>query len=160
MTETKKLKSVKIIDTIAQHFYEVNYSNNWTDASVKDILHGITYEQAIKKTGSANTIALLLFHMDFYNMVVYDRIVGTTKHFEHEESLKEPNISSEADWQQLQQQYFNNVNKIHKAILEFDESCLFEQKTNNTPYKNLHGLVEHIHYHLGQISLLKKLTTE
>ncbi len=151
---------MKIIEAIAQHFYEVNCGDNWTDAAVKDILQGINYEQAIKKIGDTNTIALLLFHMDFYNMVVYNRIVGITRHFEHEESLKQPNITSEEDWQQLQRQYFDNVNNIHKAILEFDESRLFEQTTKNTPYKNFHGLIEHIHYHLGQISLLKKLTAE
>jgi hypothetical protein len=147
---------MKIIEAIAQHFYEVNYGNNWTDASVKDALQAITWEQAVKKIGNANTIALLLFHMDFYNMVVYDRLVGIKRHFEHEESLK-AEVNSEEDWQQLQETYFANVAKIHQAILQFDESLLFEQKTKNTPYKNLHGLVEHIHYHLGQINLLKKL---
>ncbi len=148
---------MKIIEAIAQHFREVNYGNNWTDASVKDVLQNISFEQAMKKTGNANTIAILLFHMDFYNMVVYDRLVGIKRKFEHEESLQQPNITTEEDWQQLQKAYFENVDKIHKAIIAFNESHLFEETTRNTPYKNLHGLIEHIHYHLGQISLLKKL---
>jgi hypothetical protein len=147
---------MKLTETIAQHFYEVHYGNNWTDASVKDGLQGITWEQAVKKIGNVNTIGLLLFHMDFYNMVVYDRLVGNKRHFEHEESLK-VEINSEEDWQQLQERYFANVAKIHQAILQFDESNLFEKITENTPYKNLHGLVEHVHYHLGQINILKKL---
>ena len=147
---------MKFSEAIAQHFYEVNYGNNWTDASVKDALQGITWEQASKKIGAANTIASLLFHMDFYNMVVYDRLLGNKRNFEHEESLR-VEINNEEDWQELQDRYFANVAKIHQAILQFDESLLFEQKTKNTPYKNLHGLIEHIHYHLGQISLLKKL---
>lgn len=149
---------MKVIEAIAQHFYEVNYGNNWTDAAVKDVLDGITHDQATKQIGGANSIALLLFHMDFYNMVVYDRLVDVTRKFDHEESLQPPVINSETDWQQLQETYFKNVDKIHKAILAFDETRLFEKITTNTPYKNLHGLVEHIHYHLGQISLLKKLT--
>jgi hypothetical protein len=147
---------MKLTETIAQHFYEVHYGNSWTDASVKDALQGITWEQAVKKIGNVNTIGLLLFHMDFYNMVVYDRLVGIKRHFEHEESLK-VEITSEDDWQQLQETYFANVVKIHQAILRFDESNLFEKITENTPYKNLHGLIEHVHYHLGQINLLKKL---
>jgi len=147
---------MKLTETIARHFYEVHYGNNWTDASVKDALEGISREQAVKKIGNTNTIALLLFHLDFYNMVVYDRLVGNQKHFEHEESLK-VEITSEDDWQRLQETYFANVAKLHQAILQFDESLLFEEKTSNTPYKNLHGLVEHVHYHLGQINLLKKL---
>lgn len=147
---------MKLTEAIAQHFYEVNHGDNWTDACVKNIISGISYEQAVKKVGDANTIGLLLYHMDFYNMVVYDRLVGNTRKFQHEESLS-ADIKNEADWQKLQQTYFANVDKIHKAILAFDESLLFEQKTSNTPYKNLHGIVEHIHYHLGQISLLKKI---
>ena len=146
------------IKAIAQHFYEVNYGNNWTDANVKDSLQGINFQQATKQVGNANTIALLLYHMDFYNMVVYDRLVDIKRHFEHEESLQSE-IKNEAEWQQLQQTYFENVDKIHAAILNFDEARLFELTTKNTPYKNVHGLVEHIHYHLGQINLLKKLTS-
>jgi hypothetical protein len=145
-----------LTEAIAQHFYEVNHGNNWTDAAVKDALKDVSFEQATKKIGNANTIALLLFHMDFYNMVVYDRLVGNIRRFDHEESLQ-VNIASESDWQQLQRTYFENVDRMHKAILEFDESLLFEQKTSNTPYKNLHGVIEHIHYHLGQINILKKI---
>jgi hypothetical protein len=146
----------EVLNAIAQHFYEVNYGDNWTDACVKDALKEVSFETATKKTGDANTIALLLFHMDFYNMVVYDRLMNIKRHFEHEESLQ-VNIGNEAEWQQLQDTYFENVNRIHKAILAFDESLLFEKKTANTPYKNIHGLVEHIHYHLGQINILKKI---
>ncbi|MCE3281655.1 MAG: DinB family protein [Chitinophagaceae bacterium] len=148
---------MKLTEVLAQHFYEVNYGDNWTDAAVKDVLQGISWKQAVKKVGDVNTIALLLFHMDFYNLVVYDRIVGVKRQFDHEDSL-EVSISSEKDWLQLQETYFSNVDKIYTAIMAFDEDKLFEKKTVNTPYKNIHGLVEHIHYHLGQISLLKKLT--
>ena len=147
---------MKYIEAIAQHFYEVNHGNNWTDANVKDALKDVNFEMATTKINGANTIALLLFHMNFYNMVVYDRLVGIKRHFEHEESLQNE-IASGEEWQQLQQTYFDNVERIHKAILAFDEALLFEQKTRNTPYKNLHGLIEHIHYHLGQINILKKI---
>ncbi len=147
---------MKLTEVIAQHFYEVNYGNNWTDSNVKDSLQGISFEHAIKQIGHTNSISLLVFHMDFYNMVVYNRMVGVTKHFEHEESLQ-VEIANEVEWQQLQKTYFENVDKIHTAILNFDDARLFEQVTTNTPYKNLHGLIEHIHYHLGQINLLKKL---
>ena len=27
-------------------------------------------------------------------------------------------------------------------------------------YRNLHGLIEHTHYHLGQVALIKKLLNE
>ncbi|HEX6914759.1 MAG TPA: DinB family protein [Chitinophagaceae bacterium] len=147
---------MKLIEAIAEHFYQVNYGDNWTDVAVRDVLANISYEQSVKKTGNANTIAMLLHHMDFYNRVVYDRLLEGSKQFKHEDSL-EVNIQSEADWQALQKRYFEMVDLIHQTILGLDESRLFEKKTANTLYKNLHGLVEHIHYHLGQIVILKKL---
>lgn len=146
----------KLIEVIAQHFHEVNYGNNWTDVSVKDTVDRISFREATRQTGNVNTIALLLYHMDFYNMVVYDRLVDAKRAFEHEDSLR-VEVMDEKAWENLKTTYFEHVDLIHKAILAFPESRLFETTTTNTPYKNLHGLVEHIHYHLGQISLLRKL---
>lgn len=151
---------MKLTEAIAQHFYEVNYGNNWTDACMKDVLSGISYRQATQQVGNANTIALLLFHIDFYNLVVLDRLLGTSRAFQHEESLQTPSIHSTAEWLQLQQKYFENVDRLHAAILDFPDDRLFETTSRNTPYKNLHGVVEHIHYHLGQISLLKKINAD
>jgi len=33
----------------------------------------------------------------------------------------------------------------------------FSQEKYGNYYRNLHGIIEHIHYHLGQIVLIKKI---
>lgn len=147
---------MKLTEAIAEHFYQANYGDNWTDVAVKAVLADTRYEQAVQKRGDANTIAILVHHMDFYNRVVYDRLIEGGKTFEHEDSVR-VEIRSQADWEALKKRYFEMVDTIHRKILELDESKLFEKKTANTLYKNLHGLTEHIHYHLGQIVILKKL---
>lgn len=148
---------MNLVKNIAQHFHEVHYGNSWTDVAMKDVLKDISWQQAVKKVGDTNTIAVLVHHMDFYNLVVYARLLESSEKFEHEDSFR-IQVENQADWDKLVKRYFDNVEMIHRKILELDESKLFELKTANTLYKNLHGLVEHIHYHLGQISLLKKLT--
>jgi hypothetical protein len=149
---------MKITEAIAQHFYEVHYGKNWTDVAMKDVLKDIPWEQAIQKVDSVNTITVLVHHMNFYNMVVYDRCFGEQGQFEHEDSLS-VSIKNDEDWLQLQHHYFTNADKIHHHILLLDEEKLFTVRpgNQNTFYKNLHGLIEHIHYHLGQVSLLKKI---
>jgi hypothetical protein len=37
---------------------------------------------------------------------------------------------------------------------------IFSQEKYGTYYRNLHGVIEHTHYHLGQIILIKKLLRE
>ncbi len=49
----------------------------------------------------------------------------------------------------------------HQQIEQLPESKLWEtfsdEKYGNY-YRNIHGIIEHIHYHLGQIVLIKKNT--
>ncbi len=148
-----------LVNAIAQHFYEVHYGNNWTDASVNDAIKDISWEQATKQLGSVNTIALLVHHMHFYNSVVYNRCFeDEDKEFDHEDSLV-VNVQNQKDWEQLKATYFELVSKLNTSILNLREDVLFTKRLGNekTYYKNLHGLIEHIHYHLGQINLLKKM---
>jgi hypothetical protein len=150
---------MKLAKVIAQHFYEVHYGDNWADVAVKDVIKDITWPQAVQRVGDANTIAVLLHHMNFYNMVVYNRCFEENqKEVRHEDSLH-VEVNSDEDWQQLQKRYFDLAEKLHAAILTLDDTILFTVRpgNQNTYYKNLHGLIEHIHYHLGQISLLKKI---
>jgi hypothetical protein len=155
---SKNTHDMKITEAIAQHFYEVHYGDSWTDVAMKDVLKDISRQQAIQKIGDTNTIAVLVHHMNFYNTVVYDRCFGEQHEFNHEDSFV-IEINNEEDWLRLQKNYFENVERIHQAILSMDEEKLFTVRSNNqnTFYKNLHGLIEHIHYHLGQLSLLKKI---
>lgn len=144
---------------VAQHFYDVHYGGNWTDVCLQDVLKDLSYEQAQTRTGDTNSISLLLYHMMFYNQVVFDGTFGEKKHFEHEESVQS-NVQNGSDWQKLKDDYFALVQKIYQHILNLSDDQLLVTRPGNhsTNYKNLHGMIEHIHYHLGQISLLRKLS--
>lgn len=73
-----------------------------------------------------------------------------------------PPITSNEDWDQLVNKTFTNAETFAALVEQLPESRLWEtfvdEKYGNY-YRNLHGVIEHTHYHLGQIVLIKKIIT-
>ena len=57
---------MNISQQIAKHFKEVYFGGNWTDVNLKDSLKDISWQQATTKLYSFNTIAALVYHIDYY----------------------------------------------------------------------------------------------
>ena len=51
---------------IAKQFRDANLGGNWTSVNLKDSLSGLTWQQATTQVYSFNTIAILVFHMNYY----------------------------------------------------------------------------------------------
>ena len=80
----------------------------------------------------------------------------------HEKSVTEPEIHSEADWQALLDRMWNNGDRFAAMIEEFPEEKLWEvfmAEQYGNGFRNIAGVIEHNHYHLGQIVVVKKLIT-
>jgi hypothetical protein len=144
---------------IARHIREIHTGNNWTDSCLKDVLQDVTFKEAIAKPIEANTIAMLVFHMNFYLNVVHGRLNRNNTAFNQEDSFAVPSIHSEEEWQQLVSTTFEDAEAFAKAVEQLTDADLERNisKQHGSFYKNLHGVVEHNHYHLGQIVLLKKI---
>ncbi|MNE76015.1 hypothetical protein D3C80_1722260 [compost metagenome] len=74
-----------------------------------------------------------------------------------------PSITSEDDWQKLVTKTLTEAELFAQQIEKLEESKLFQDFTDpkyGNYYRNLHGIIEHTHYHLGQISLIKKILNE
>jgi len=55
---------------------------------------------------------------------------------------------------------WTEAEKFAKLIEKLPEDSLgdvFVDPKYGTYYSNLHGIIEHVHYHLGQIVLIKKI---
>ena len=55
---------------------------------------------------------------------------------------------------------WSDAETLANLIEQLPESRLWEDFSDNkygNYYRNLHGIIEHCHYHLGQIVLIKKL---
>lgn len=151
---------MKITELIAQHLLEVHEGNNWTEVDVTQTLRDVTMKEATYKTiASPNTIAALLQHLTFWNRVIVKRINGIAVAEPADNGYFVPELLDEADWQQLKADNLKSAHELAAAIRQFDVDALEQPilPEHSTAYRNLQGSVEHVHYHLGQMVILKKL---
>ncbi len=145
---------------IAKHFRDVYFGGNWTSVNLKDTLADVSWEEATTKLHNLNTIASLVFHINYYVNPVLKVLQGEALVANDKFSFDFPMITSESDWQKLEAKVFLDVELFAAEIEKLDETKLFEDFADQkygSYYKNLHGIIEHTHYHLGQISLIKKI---
>ena len=151
---------MKITSLIAQHLIDVHEGKNWTEVSIAATLKDITVEEAATLThASPNTIASLLHHITFWNRLIIKRMRGIDVFVDEKNGYNIPFLQTEEDWQQLQIDNNLSAHELAAAIAGFDETLLEESLLlgGSSAYKNLQGTVEHVHYHLGQMVILKKL---
>ncbi len=77
-----------------------------------------------------------------------------------EYSFEHPPIISQQDWEKLLNKTWAEAEKFTGFIEQLPEDKLWEDfsdKKYGNYYRNIHGIIEHAHYHLGQIVLIKKI---
>ena len=94
------------------------------------------------------------------NPDIDDRNLGVNRTLSDEFSFDHSSIQSESDWEQLTARYLSEAAALSDMIEQLPEETIWSDFTDEkygSYYRNLHGIVEHTHYHLGQISLVKKM---
>jgi uncharacterized damage-inducible protein DinB len=145
---------------IATHFRTVYFGKNWTDVNLKDSLAGVDWELATTQIYSCNTIAKLVYHMNYYVRGVLQVFRGGTLEISDKYAFDNPPVKNQEDWENLQKQVFADAEAFAAEIEKLPESKfgeIFVNEKYGNYYRNIHGIVEHNHYHLGQIVLLKKI---
>ncbi len=144
---------------IAEHIKQVYFGGNWTAVNLTDTLNGVSWEMATKTVASFHTIAELVFHMNYFVTVMLRVLQGKPLKGNDAESFDCPAINSKEDWETLQKKVFVEVEEFASLVVALPTQQLWElvgDKKYGSYYRNLHGIVEHCHYHLGQIVLIKK----
>ena len=75
-------------------------------------------------------------------------------------SFDHPPVQSQEDWEKLLDKTWADAENLASLIEQLPESQLWEtfvKEEYGNYYRCLHGLIEHSHYHLGQIALIKKM---
>ena len=145
---------------IAKHFRDVHFGGNWTSSSLKDQLTGISWQQATTKVYGLNSIAALVFHMHYYVGAVLKVLEGEPLNASDKYSFDLTPVLSQDDWEKLLNKTFDDAEKFAGLIEKLPEEKLWEDFSDNkygNYYRNLQGIIEHIHYHLGQIVVIKKI---
>jgi hypothetical protein len=148
---------------IAKLLRDVLFGGNWTAVNLKATLADVTWQQATRKVYSLNTIAALVFHTNYYVGAVSRVLTGQPIDASDKFSFDHPPIQSQEDWESLLDKTWSEGENICKLIEQLPESKLGETFVNEkygNYYRNLHGIIEHYHYHLGQIVLIKKLLSQ
>lgn len=148
---------------IAKHFRDVHFGGNWTYVNLQDTLKDISWQHAIEKIQSFNTIATLHFHINYYVTAITGVLEGSPLEAKDAYSFSHPPISAAEDWEKQIELAKKAALKLAGLIEVLPESRLqetFAHEKYGNYYRNLHGLIEHTHYHLGQIVILKKLLHE
>ena len=148
---------------IAKHFREVHFGGNLTSSNLKEHLADVTWQQATTKVYSFNTIAALVYHMNYYVSAVLKVLQGEPLDARDKYSFDLPQILSQEDWENLLNKTWTDAENFASLIEQLPESKLWEtfvdEKYGNY-YRNIHGIIEHTHYHLGQIVLIKKILSQ
>lgn len=154
---------MSLIRTITKQSREVLLNGNWISTNFKTELSNVDWKIATKKVGSLNTIAALTFHINYYVAGLNNVFDGGSLDIRDKYSFDLPPITSQKDWQDLQNKFYSDAEKYVAHLEKMDDEYLtqdFAGGKYGTNYRNIIGIIEHAYYHLGQVVLIKKLINE
>ena len=151
---------MKVSVQLANHVRQVHFGGNWTSVNLKQTLAEVSWQYATKKVYTFNTIAALVYHINYYVSAVIKVLQGESLKASDKFSFDHPPILSQEDWEALENKTFTDAEVFAALIEQLPENKLWEifsDEKYGTYYRNLQGIIEHTHYHLGQIVLIKKI---
>lgn len=149
-----------IAQHIAKHMKEAHLGGSWTGVNLTQLLEDVNWQEATYSYRGLNSIALLTFHINYYVRLLIKVLQGGPLEGSDKYAFDLLPIENEKQWTALKNQvmedqitYSELVEKLSNEELEMD----FVESKYGTNFRNFVGCIEHFHYHLGQISILKKL---
>jgi hypothetical protein len=147
-------------EQIALHCEQVFFGGNWTASNLRDQLADVTWKEALVQVYDLNTIAVLTYHIYYYVHAALPVLNGQALNAHDQYSFEHPPLANAGDWQHFQAQIWQEVRTFVAGVQRLSDTQLaqyFYDKKYGSYYRNLLGTIEHSHYHLGQIALIKKI---
>lgn len=163
MTRHLKMTHNTLAKQIAKHFREIHVGGNWTCSNLKDQLKDVTWQQATTQVHGLNTIATLVFHMNYYVAAILKVLQGEELNAKDEYSFAHPPINAEEDWQAMLDKTFTEAEQMALLLEQLPEEKIWANigdEKYGIWYRNIHGIIEHSHYHLGQVAVIKKILAQ
>lgn len=149
--------------TIASRFREVFLDGYFiANTNYKQSLEDVSIEQATAKVGDLNTIAALTYHINYYLSGILSAFETDKLEIRDEYSFDLPPLRTEQEWKRLVAELIGNAERFANYVEEMEEGLfdrIFIKEKYGTFLRNIEGVIEHGYYHLGQISLIKKIIT-
>ncbi|HOZ87091.1 MAG TPA: DinB family protein [Bacteroidia bacterium] len=148
---------------LAKHFRDVHFGGNWTCSNLRDNLADVTWQEAITKVYDFNTIATLVFHVNYFVEAALKVLQGEPLNAHDKYSFDHPPIKSQQDWDRFREKLWREAEAFACLVESMPESSFWEDFTDKkygNYYRNISGIIEHMHYHLGQIALIKRIVRQ
>ena len=146
---------------IASRLREVLLNGHWlANTNIKEQIQSINWQQATQKIDNLNTIAALTLHLNYYLAGLINAFENGKLEISDKYSYDLPPITSETEWNKLVSEFIANSDKFAKIVEQMDETDFdkpFINEKYGTVLRNIEGVIEHSYYHLGQISLIRKM---
>ena len=147
------------IQTIIDDLKNIHDGDAWHGLSLKEILSGVTAEQAAaKQMANAHSIWELTMHIAGWEGVFMRRLAGAQINEPEEGDFPVVTGVSEESWRRT----LDRFDETHLSLIESVAALTDERLREIVPGKDytvgymLRGLMRHHVYHAGQIALLKK----
>src|SRR5436190_7570541 len=149
------------IDRILDQLKRAFEGQSWHGPSIKELLNGVTAEQARQRPlANAHSIWELVHHIAVWEDVGRRRLEGDPAEVPISSPEDWPPAAdvSEAAWAKAKAALERGHQSLVEAISRVPESRLDEPilEGKSTVYVTLHGVIQHDLYHAGQIAILKR----
>ena len=146
---------------LANRFREVILNGTWiANTNYKHQLTDLSWEIAIRKFGSLNTIASLARHIHYYIRGMMNVFKGGNLDIKDKYSFDIPPLQSQDEWTNFLTKLWNDAEEFASLVEQMPQEKLrqvFVDQKYGTYQRNIEAMIEHSYYHLGQIVLLKKI---
>lgn len=150
--------------SIANRVREVLLDGHWiANTNFKEQILNVNWSQATQKVGKLNTIAALTFHINYYLEGLLNVFNGGELDISDKYSFDLPEIQSETDWDKLVNNFLGNSEDFINQVELLADNILdepFVDEKYGTYLRNVECVIEHSYYHLGQVSLIKKMIVQ
>jgi uncharacterized damage-inducible protein DinB len=147
------------IQTIIDELKNIHDGDPWHGPSLKEILSGVSAEQAAAKPlANAHSIWELTLHVAAWEGVMIRRLAGVQMNEPEEGDFPAVTDAGEEAWRRT----LNRLDEVHQKLIEAVAKLTDDRLSDIVPGKDytveymLRGLGSHPVYHAGQIALLKK----
>ena len=146
----------RILDQLDRAFS----ADAWHGPPIKSLLDGVTAEQASQRPiPHAHSIWEIVHHVTAWNAIVQHRLLGEEiKNVSQERDWPPVWEATEVAWKRSLQDLTDSYTRLPAAVENVRDDQLNGKVAGHdySLYVMLHGDIQHILYHAGQIALLKK----
>lgn len=145
---------------LAQHVRQVYFGGNYTAVNLKEQVTGLSIEQVKRSVNGLNSIHALTYHIHYYARAISKVLNGGELDSRDALSFDHPEIQTQKEWEAFLETIWQEAKELISRIENLPSDTVGENFVDpkyGSYYRNIQGMVEHSHYHLGQIVLIKKL---